>query len=277
MSETKNSPKELIVYLGYSLLVGILWLTAFFVEGGATLEEELTKSAFYSPLFIWGFFGIFGLIILKLIFNDHPLFAGVNIHEPEEAVLGRWSFFTNIWNIIWTSIVLFSIMGVIGVKSNLFFAQTPISQQITSTGKILLSAFPASGAETLFFLFLLFFLKIIINGLQMKFDFSDATKNVLTYFFIPVIISAGWILLHILRYGESQLSIISVALFGFTGAILTLLSGSVIVWLIAHDLNNVYFTMQKLFEADTIMFGTIIGIVLITIIGIVTRGKAEDE
>ena len=75
-------------------------------------------------------------------------------------------------------------------------------------------------------------------------------------------VAIGWIGLHSLRYGGSDVSLIAVGFFGFMGALLTMLFGSILIWWIWHFINNLLQKASLLYSVDQILIGVGIFIVI---------------
>ena len=70
---------------------------------------------------------------------------------------------------------------------------------------------------------------------------------------------------HLIRYGDSQIALTTVAVFWGLGSLLTLISGSVIPFLIMHDTNNFFFKLKVLFSSDIILYSTIFILIILSI------------
>ena len=126
--------------------------------------------------------------------------------------------------------------------------------------------YPASPSETLGALFLISLYGFILSLLVLK---NKLPKYLFIILFIigSIIISAIFgIINHYARYGFDEVAIQNVAVFWSFGGLITAITGSVIPFLILHDVNNFFFKLAKLFSSDIITFITF------TIIGILFLG-----
>jgi len=72
----------------------------------------------------------------------------------------------------------------------------------------------------------------------------------------PLISMFFGIINHLSRYGGQEIAMSSVAMFWFFGGLITVLTGSVIPFLIMHDVNNFFFKFSTLFGSEVVTFTT---------------------
>ncbi len=275
-----NILKGLLFLALYYTFSSIMKLVGLFSEGGATLNAEMVKNAFYSPLLLEAGFIILVFQIINFSGQNfetiRKLLKGTQIHNPEDSIIkSKW--LQSIPNMLFASIIFFSIIGIVGTQANLFFADTPIQQQITPIGKTLLGTYPGAGAETLIFFAILISGVVLNNMFQRRFKYGDAVWAGINIGILPILGAIGWRGLHLLRYGDSQLSTLATLAFGYFGSLITMVTGSVIPWLIYHDENNIFVILNKLFDNTIILWVTIGVLVGITIIYLVLKGKGNGE
>lgn len=284
VSKLKETGKEFLYFLLYIGWVALMMLLGLTKEGGASLAEVLQKSLFYNSILPYGLVGITLLLILKFGFKQKKFMYGVNFHEPQESPLNsfssRWKSFSNKYltfrNVFFGSLVTFILLGLIGAIRNQFYAATTIGQQITTTGKLILGVYPGSTAETLLFLFFIFLLVIINNLLQARLKYGNETRDIINLLLIPILIGILWTMVHLLRYGDSDLNLIIVFGFGFVNTLITIATGSIFPFLIFHDVNNFFVTFNSLFSDQTIGIWTGVILVFIVFLWIIT-GKRKRK
>lgn len=273
-SNKSESIRELLFLMGYVAFVFIMLLYTSFVEGGALVDYIFQKNIFYTSLFAIGLIIIVTYILLK-INNKSELLEGVNIHEPEESPLfNKIKSSYSIKNMTFGCIIIFSIIGLFGALTNTFFAQTPLEQQFTNTGKVLSSSYPGAPAETLFFLALFFTGIIVINAVVKRYNLPKETRISLIFVLI-LLLTAGWWGFHNLKYGDSDLNSLSVIIFGFGALLLTYVTGSIIPFLMWHDINNLTYKLNELFGDQRVILVTVIIIAVVIILWALTLRRKK--
>ncbi len=271
----------LVVYV--TLAIGIFVL--FFGLGpsaGFSKDVILQKAMFYIG---FGSIFLFGIIALKLagIFvfgKKHADVEGVVVHDPEQGLFPNLRLFKNPWLLTFFSIIFFGILGWLASRYQTFFSAIPdYEQQFTKGADLFFSVFPASIVETLGAIFLISLLGFILGYMTLKNKLSKGWF--LTMFVIggPLISMTYGIINHISRYGGQDIAMSSVAVFWFVGGLITVLTGSMIPFIIMHDANNFYFKFSTLFGSDIVTFTTfsILGLMLILFLIILFRGKKKKN
>lgn len=300
MAKLNQDKEKLEIFISIIILVSwvMLWVGfALFTEGALFEKEDpnnpfsvqyFEKTSFYWWIFGGGIFIIMSVGISKIIVNNNKKlmdkFGWVTkefIHDPEEAPIGRIkpiaNFLSSPINTIFIALIIFSIFSVFGViNQSFFFAQPPIEQQATPTAQLILATEPASTSETIAVIALLMvfdgIIFLIMRKLGASFDNYLVVSTIMDALFGMLL----WLGLHLLRYGGSDLAITSVLFFGFFGALITKVFGTIIFWLVWHITNNFFFQATKLFDSDTILSLTIVGIIiLITLFTAVLLSKSK--
>ena len=80
---------------------------------------------------------------------------------------------------------------------------------------------------------------------------------------------------HIARYGEQAVAMSSVLIFWFIGGLITTLTGSMIPFIIMHDVNNFYYRFSTLFGSDIVTFTTfaVLGLMSVVFMIVLFKGK----
>ena len=203
--------------------------------------------------------------LIKIFKKKESGFGDIILHNDNSLIskIPGLKFLAKPSNLIMFSILIFSVLGLIGVFSNTFFAQIPqVEQQVTETGKVLLSIEPAASSENMFFFFLISLILSFVNFYTFKYKWEIGVNYLFRLFLIPLIIGLLWMGLHSVRYGSSDLALLGVFTFGFFGALLTLLFESLIVWWTWHILNNLFFKINE-FQSDDLVLITVIGVLFV--------------
>lgn len=265
-------------------LVFIVLLSLFFLFGGGGIEKEdiLAKNNFYIPYGVAFLIGIIAIKVVSLFVftNKNEDIEGGLIHDPEQSGLGFLSLVKNPFLLLFFSIIVFSLLGWLFTSQQLFFNATPnYEQQFTTGADLYFSVYPASPTETLGAIFI-----ISLYGLTLGI-FSKKGKLSFVMFWVLFIIGSiilsgifGYIN-HLARYGFDDVAIQNVVLFWSFGGLITAVSGSVIPFLVMHDINNFFFRISKLFSNDIVTFitFTIIGLLSLIFILVFIRVRSKKK
>jgi len=154
------------------------------------------------------------------------------------------------------SIIFFSILGFVGSISPQSSAYIfplgagQVAQQTTPTGKLLFGFYNAPAENVFLYIILFtaisFWLYFATHKLGLPF------KVALGIAIIPIALFAAfiWREIHFLVSGSSEIRSFSNVLFGFNGAFLTILTGSVIPFEVYHITNNLFITSRTIFGSE---------------------------
>jgi len=283
--------KQILILLGFivynAIVVGLLpMFIGFGPFGGFEKEEILTKFMFYigpAALFL---IGISAIVIASLIIfkeKDKEV-SPLLIHDLDRGIFS-FKFFKVMRNFIifiFTFIFLFSIMGMLSVRTQTFFSEIPkLEQQFTKTADVFFSIYPASPSENLGLIFFIF-LSLFILGLYFKKRSINYKYFLIFAILIVLLVSIVYgVTNHYLRYSGSDIDMIFVALFWAIMGLWIIITGSVFPSYIMHDMNNLFKKLGELFASDTITYITIGVLFLMFIIFIsyilFMRGKRKTK
>ena len=286
MSEKKFFRREIIelavvgVYL--AIVIGLFTLIAGFAAGGFEKSEILEKNNFFIPYAIVFYLGIVSLKVIGLFIfgRKNQDVEGAVVHDPEQSPVGNFRLVKNPLLLIFFSFIVFSLLFWIFTNQQTFFNATPVlSQQFTTSADLFFSVYPASPSETLGAVFLIGLLGLILGIFVKK---GKVGQGVFWALFIPgsTIISGLYgVLNHLLRYGFDEVAMQNVAIFWSFGGLITAVTGSMIPFLILHDLNNFFFRFSQLFSNDIITFITFttIGILMVLFLIFFTRARRKKK
>ena len=260
---------EIVILIIYSVLViGIFSLFFGFGLGGFERQEILSKNGFYLS---YGIYFLIGLVAIKAISlflfkaNEQRI-EGSIIHDPEQTPLGTFKVIRNPLLLLFLSIIFFSILGWLFTNQQTFFNATPnYEQQFTTGADLFFAVYPASPVETLGALLLISLYGLLL-GLFVKKGKLNFTTFVILFVIGSTILSGLFgVINHVARYGFSEVAMRNVALFWAFGGFITALTGSVIPFLVMHDINNFFFRLSTLFSSDVVT-GVTIAIIILMII-----------
>ena len=280
-SYVKHEWMELVWLTMYLVIViGILSLVFGLGFGGFERESVLQKNIFYLS---YGLIFLFGLVTLKIagIFvfgKKHADIEGVVTHDPEQSPFPNLRVIKNPWLLGYFSLMIFGFLGWMASRYQTFFNAVPkYEQQFTPAADLFFSVYPASPSETLGALFLISLLGFFLGYMVMKQKLSKGWF--LGMFFIggPLISMGYGIINHLARYGGQEIAMSSVGLFWYFGGLITVLSGSVIPFLVMHDVNNFYFKFSKLFGSEVVTVTTflILGMMLVLFLIVLFKPKKK--
>jgi hypothetical protein len=262
-----------VMYIVALLLMGYYSFTA---GKGAEEQINFVKLTVYSiPLIAYALFVITIKIGRKWSQTLQKIY--VFVHDPEYGALNSIKLFRNPFQLLIFSLVLFSILGLIGATvkvgqnqsgiENAIFPLVPGSfqQQVTPTAKLTFSLFGAPAENAILYVLLAFIVTI-----EMIIAHKNGWDKKLTYLvaILPNAIVAGtlWLVLHNLISGGNEVGGIAYWLFGFNGAWITLLTGSIISFDTYHIFNNLFKAIKAYFGSELLIF-VFIAIISIVIIG----------
>jgi len=266
---TKHEILELVWFGVYVVLViGIFTLLVGFGLGGFEAEEVLKKNMFYIP---YGAIFFIGVMLLKvagiLVFKKkHADIEGPISHDSEQSPIGSLRLVKNPLLLIFFCLIFFGLLGFLASRYQTFFSEIPrYEQQFTEAADVFFSVYPASPSETLGAIFLISLVGFVLGYYVMK---GKLGKTWFLILFIPIgtLVSTFYgIANHIMRYSGSEIAMQNVVIFWTIGGLITTISGSVIPFLIMHDVNNFFFRFSRLFGSEIVMFitFTVIGLLLL--------------
>lgn len=252
--DMKKEAKELMILWIYIFVFAIVIPSfAGLVLFGFELPEFVSSFTFYNALLT----SAIVLTIIKMVeIMSKGKYANALVHDPEKApaVFGKIKLFKKPLKLFVVCLAIFSVIGLISTifsspQISYFFAETPQfvtlfpQQQVTETGRLLLSAEPAALAETMFFVTIFSVISTIILNIRKK---RDKVYSTLTFVICWLVGSIGWAVYHSLKYLARETSLLFTLLFGTIGSTMTLLSGSFIPWHVWHFANNFFKELASL-------------------------------
>lgn len=289
----KDSRRDFIfgvLYLvGFVLFVEIVLIPIWALLGGGGAEESVNLTKFF--LYVaWGVAVILFLVLFKAI----RLFSkrgkdvyDVFVHDPEKSLLARLKdvpflrFFyrvdKSILLLVLFSLLLFIPFSFVGglLRQTAFegsflvniFPQTAYSgsvllteQQVTETADFGLSVWPASPVETLTDVGVIALMLIFLRVLVAKGVIPVVVAGFFKWTVVPVLGALNHLVIHLFRYGGSDVSLLGVFNFGLLTAYLFLIFASVIIVSLMHEINN---GVGKLFEMGILGSDASIGVVMV--------------
>jgi len=294
----RNEYKEIIIYVALVGLLAIflpLWV-GFALEGFSesfipgrpfTINDLLAQYQIYY-IFVVASFLLIIFPIARLIWirrNEHPatqknptfmrIFTVSMIFAPEENGLLYWAseklgfsgkrnfmrWSKSILRVFVVGTLIFATFGMLqAVAPELQVAAIPqlIVQQVTFTSQMTFAVEPMSTSETYTLGFILFLLMGINAYVVAKFQLGKATYFGLG-FIISLLMGGGWMGFHRIVYGNDEASLFATFIFGFMGAFLTILFGTIFIWYIWHFWNNFFVKIRELvtINEDIIVIGAV--------------------
>lgn len=287
-SRTKREILEVVItiLITFVLMVGVPAFS-FFALGGAELGANVfDKLVFYFALGIASMLALAALNTGEILSYSNPgIYARFGwlrgiIHDPEIGILYNIPAlhrFLKASFLIKFGIVVFSIFGIFAVVNNTFFIGLPQTEfQVTKTADVILATEPAATSETLFFGVFLSLMLGITHWLGKSKNFGSGFYGTMALLVIPVVNGLLWMAYHAARYSGQEKSLLAVFLFGWTGAVLVALTGSLILWLLLHQANNLFQKSNQIFSNDAIVIVVIAFLLLFIITTIVLAVRRKN-
>lgn len=269
-SEHKKEYLELIWILVIGFTLTLILGTAFgLIGGGFEIDQFISTFNFY------GFFVTGGAIVLaSLKFGEIITNGKIDaiIHDPEDSpsIFKNSKLVRNPIKLFIICVLIFGFLGWFGTTQNLFFARTPQfifpEQQVTEGATLYFNTEPSATGETFLFVVIM---SLILTGanylFKVKHKGDKKWVQTLMTFVLPFVIGFLWMGYHSLRYGGTEVALFSTFLFGFLGALMTLLTNSIIPWWTWHFMNNFFFQANILFSDERILVFSILIFILFII------------
>ena len=267
--------------IGLPLIVGfgLLGFEESFVSGRPfQFGDYLSTFIIYIPLMLF----TLGTIVFKIReiqvtnLGEHPShqsnpkhFSVGILHDPEQDGLlynafegmglsgkrnpMRWSL--SIFRNFIIAILIFGTIGLFQAINAFQFVGTPtlgvLSQQITPISEVIFISEPAATTETLSIIFFFCLFLGEFAWLISKFRLSEGVSKTI-YFTIAslltLLIGFFWAFgFHRIVYGNDEAALFATFIFGTVGALLTILTGTIIYFYVWHFMNNAFVKMAELF------------------------------
>lgn len=251
------------------LFLFVPWL-ALTAGGGGENIENISKVQIY-----WAMGAGFALVIMvgKIIHNitKKDYFRGI-INEPDMGILTSTifksvGFATKSSRKLMWGIIVFMIVGLFGVITNTALVDLPpLEQQVTETSQALLMVEPASFSETAGLIVIITIIYCVLKYFQNKNKWSDTTFRLLYGFIAVPSGTIYWLVQHFLRYGNSELALTAVLIFGFTSSLLIVLFGDIILVWLYHSISNLFQHLNTTYSDEKVLAISIGVMIVLSII-----------
>lgn len=262
----KDSVKETLRGALLALWVGVIGFVVvmglYFFRAAET-EEFITKSMFY-----FGFGALFtiavvsGIAVITSLIKagkiSYEKYGWINlfIHDPEEdSILAKTHLakYLTFWNIFHFSIIFGLALSLYSTLTGTFFVALPSTEfQVTATGKLILATEPAALMETIMMIFVIGFLYGIGKWSIYKYKLADEFRYLLIIF-VPIFSAMIWVAIHYIRYGAEETNLLATGFFGLGGALISLLTGSIVTFYFWHIFNNLGQKAIELFSNELVL------------------------
>ena len=263
---------DLLVETAVIVLYAVIWIFLGFLAltGGRGLLDPLNLTR-------WSVFGMMLMpyVILLFVVKFSQFFGKLKFiylpaHDPEKGAGSGISIFVNpfklfiIFYFIFVTMAFFSSLIPQSALANFIYPLQSgigvgtIMQDALPSSRLLFSVFGTLSED--FYLYLILGILVSIEFAIAKFIIKvKSLKPVFLIMFIPnvIIAVAGWIKIHALVTGGSQVNELSHMIFGFEMASITLATGSIIPASLLHFTNNLFLHLRV--EYGTTMMPFIFG------------------
>lgn len=288
--ENKKLSRTILENVVITLVAFVLGLAlpalALFFFGGYEIADYIQKVQFYYAL---GIFSLVALIMLsvgeylastnKKIYERWGWMKAIT-YDPDMSIVSEIKFVRNILSrpflLANIGIIIFLIIGIFSVVTNTFFASSP-EQQVTETGTLVIATEPAASAETLFF-------AVIASLMLGAIKWYGAIKGLGKGFYIFMglfgfcpAFTLSWIAYHYVRYGAQESKLLATASFGLGGALLILITGTVLLWYIWHFFNNLLQKANELFSSDIVAIVVVVAVIVYIFVNVFIWLRSRDK
>lgn len=270
---------SLFIFIGFALSQTVgLFLTGF------ESENILQQYSFYisGASFLIGAFILF-LIELNINKDDKKYGDSVCINTPSDPPSLNIPFLRNPIGIFFLSISVFLIIGLFSIfrtSQRTFTGVGVLGQEFTPIGNLLFSGLLIPISENAGAILLIALVIFFVRNIARRIKMDKTTFRVLIYVLVPLLVGLYGIANHTLRYGDSELQLVTVFFFwSIIIGLLTVLTGTAIVGWIAHTINNVMFSLSQTVSFEQLLIPTVIisvlsfGLYLLTLFVFQNRKK----
>ncbi len=249
----KTNLRTIIVFFLVVFFTVVVTIFMLFPLRGAEDPTNIDKYVFYAIMIIFSF----GAIALDQLTDGRKFFKWFDtyLHNPEKGFLPKNTITSSPLLLFLLSIIIFSLVSIVGVATNTFFiAHT--QQQIVPLANVYLGGEPASGGETLLFF-------AVLLGLGYGLATKIAKKNMILKYFLLVlfalIIGLGlYPSYHYFVYGADESDLFGTMSFGGANSIITIATGSIIPAWTWHSITNFLDASKDQFGKEpTIIFAIV--------------------
>jgi hypothetical protein len=262
MLETpKNKMWNRLVFSVILITIGMLVpLILGLSRTGFDTNAVLTQFFLYTSIGTGFLIGIWLLEVAENQYSTHNDVYGssLSFFEPGDfPALKSKLFDTNTKVFLFFGIV-FSLLGIFAVYTGTAFSGIgAIGQQFKAFDNILFNITLVVVSENLGAAFIIALSVFTIRAIARKVKMGRGLYVSLIYIFVPLATATYGLLIHILRYGSSDIAQLNVFGFWLFGGVITLLIGSFIPFAIGHATNNLVLGLKGIFS-NTIIYGYVL-------------------
>lgn len=283
-----SNPRNDALFVGIAQFI-VVAVTFFGLYGLGGAEEFINWQTFVTYI-VPGSVASAVALMISFWGRKHPIKVnGVKIplfsylHDPEYGVFKGVRQVESAWSLLKISVVIGLVLGLFSTVSNTFFAQST-GFQVMNSARIILAGEPSASAETFIFFAVMLPLFVVANlafgaffGVIKK-DVRIGDSRWWASVALGVIeITVAFMLYHFFRYGDSEVTLATVAVFGFLQAVAVVLTGSIILAWVWHTFNNSFWMANLLFASETVVLATVMMIVAILLVIFISsvRGRRK--
>ncbi len=249
--------------------IGYLFPYTYVLAKAGLLDPEIKDQlAIYSDIILFGFAMIIIWMVNYLWRQDDKYSNNIGIYNKEETYFKNFTY---------PQITLLSLIFFVGIFTLLrffdllksgFFGLKILPQQFSPIDSLLISTAQIPIAENFMAGFTIGLICLIITFISMKYGFSKENNKIYKYFAVITGLMVFGFIWHQTVYGSSSIAGTTVALFWGLGALINLLTGFFIPFLILHATNNFFLDFGRLYSSDFVLgFAVFIWVGFIVVYG----------
>ena len=283
-TEKKESKSILSTCILAVVLIACMILTAEFIglgKGGFSFTISPTDTAeinfvlfqflFYAGPGVGFLLGILLLFVVELVIvqGDKQYGSSISFMSAGEAPGlpgGYFKGFKGTIKLIMISIIVCCCFGMYAAVSHQTFTGVgTLKAQFTLGDNLVYSSALIPASENLGSAFTWAFVLVIWRAICRKKNINPGVFIVISVLLAILAFGAYGFINHQLRYGFSEVAIMSVLIFWCLGGLITVISGSFIPFWILHIANNLFYELGNNFSNDKILVYGVSFVVLMSI------------
>jgi len=269
--------------VGFLMLMAILFGAGYlfpysYVLGKVGLLDPdiAERLAIYSDIIIFGFAMILLYGVNYFWKQDDKYGNNIGIYNKEETSFKNYTY----PQITFLSVIffmgMFTMLRFTDLLKNGFFGLKILPMQFQPLDSLLVNTAQIPVAENFMAGFTIGLICLLITFFSIKYNVSKENHRILKYFIVVIGLAIFGILWHLTVYKGSDIKILVVGIFWGLGALISLLTGFFIPFVVLHATNNFFIDFGRLYSSDFVFGFTIFVLIsLIALYGFIYRKNGD--